>query len=125
MSSKEWYVMHIVGDMSAAMQSLSWAHKALWLDFVVYSLFLVTFLLSALMPFHQVAWDGYQLINTFTKYAAALELPDPSNSFTQIHSVVDFWSWWDGPFRYAGSENGPDLQAPCSHVLEKPSELFD
>lgn len=98
------------------MQSLRWAHKALWLDFVVYSFFLVTFLLSALMPFHQIAWDGYQLISTFTKYAANMEWPDPSNTFSDIHSVVDFWSWWDGPFRCARPEERPCSQSRISDL---------
>lgn len=81
------------------LQSIKWAHRMLWVDLVLYVVFLLTFLLAALAPFVSVAWDGHMLINIFSKYANTLEWPDPSNTFQDIHSVADFWSWWRGPFR--------------------------
>lgn len=80
---------------------MRWAHKTLWVDVLIYAALLVTFLLSTLVPFNSVAWDGYQLISTFTKFAAQIEWPDPSSTFDDVNSAVDFWSWWRGPFRCA------------------------
>lgn len=86
-------------------QSIKWAHRALWIDVILYVVFLVVFLLVALGPFVRVAWDGHMMINIFTKFAAQTEWPDPSNTFDDIHSLVDFWSWWGGPFRCAPQLN--------------------
>lgn len=86
------------------MQSIKWSHRMLWADLVLYVVFLLTYLLAALAPFVSVAWDGHMLINVFSKYANTLEWPDPSNTFKEIHSVADFWSWWRGPFRCALSQ---------------------
>jgi hypothetical protein len=80
-------------------QSLRWAQAYLWLDVTIYTFFLLTFLLSALVPFHNVAWDGYQLISTFSKFAATVEWPNDQHNFVDIHSATHFWSWWQGPFR--------------------------
>lgn len=84
-----------------SVQSIKWAHRALWIDLCIYVVFLLSFLLAALVPFVSIAWDGHMFISIFTKYAAQLEWPDPSNTFQDIHSVADFWSWWKGPMRYA------------------------
>lgn len=88
---------------AARVQSLQWAHRALWFDVGLYVAFLTVFLLVALAPFTKVAWDGHQLINVFTRYAARLEWPDPSSTFVDAHSAADFWSWWRGPFRCAAA----------------------
>jgi hypothetical protein len=75
----------------------------LWVDLSIYVVFLLSFLLAALVPFVSIAWDGHMFISLFTKYANDLESPDPSNTFREIHSVADFWSWWKGPMRCAAS----------------------
>ena len=87
------------------MQSIKWAHRALWIDLCIYVVFLLSFLLAALVPFVSIAWDGHMFISIFTKYASQLEWPDPSNTFQDINSVADFWSWWNGPMRCAHLPN--------------------
>jgi hypothetical protein len=90
-----WYCSTEITNLKVlhrcAVQSIKWAHRALWIDLCIYLMFLLSFLLAA--------WDGHMFISIYTKYASLLEVPDPSNTFEDLHSVADFWSWWKGPMR--------------------------
>ena len=92
-------------------QAMRWAHRSLWVDATIYFFLLVTFLMATLVPFDLIAWDGYQFISVFTKFTAQIEWPDPSNTFRDVNSAIDFWSWWRGPFRCVSGPGSCALQS--------------
>lgn len=83
------------------MQDIKNARHMLFVDLLLYLLYLMLFLLATLLPFSLLARDSHQLIATITSWIAPLALPDPSVPFSAVASVGDFWSFWKGPLRCA------------------------